>query len=49
MGPLYNMLSVDYLTSAEIINKNFKELTMDNIDLAADMKVRNNTVIPKYS
>ena len=40
-GPLYNLLSVDYSTSIEIINKNLKELTMDNIDLVADMKVGN--------
>lgn len=39
MGPLTNLLSVDHSTSIEIINKNFKEVTMDNVDLAADMKV----------
>ena len=46
-GPLYNMLSVDYSTSVEIINKNFKTLTMDNVDLASDMKVNRNLVIPR--
>ncbi|CAB4008492.1 arachidonate 5-lipoxygenase-like [Paramuricea clavata] len=51
MGPLTNLLSVDYSTSIEIINKNFKELTMDNVDLAADMKKRGldeENIVPYY-
>ncbi|XP_028402283.1 arachidonate 5-lipoxygenase-like isoform X2 [Dendronephthya gigantea] len=50
-GPLYNLLSVDYSTSVEIINKNFKDLTMDNVDLASDMKKRGldeENIVPYY-
>lgn len=50
-GSLYKLLSMDYSTSLEIINKNYKEMTFDDLDLEADLKKRglnDDSVLPYF-
>lgn len=50
-GPVFTLLSMDYPTSVEITNKNYKEMTFNDLDLENDLKKRgldDNSLLPYF-
>lgn len=50
-GPLFSLLSIDYSTSVEIINKHYKKMTFNDLDLENDLKKRGldeDSVLPYF-
>lgn len=39
-GPIYKVLSVDYSSALEIVNKEYERMTFDDLDLLEDLKKR---------